>query len=78
MYIYIYIFSVDIFNICLSGIVSSFLIPIIVCSNLFLLRNYKGHDIAQMASIWLKMKKAQNEKCSHWGGLQRPIKPPSS
>ena len=26
------------------------------CSNLFLLRNYKGHYIAQMASKWLKNK----------------------
>ena len=33
----------------------NFLFPI-VCSNLFLLRNYKGHYIAQMASKWLKNK----------------------
>ena len=53
-------FSVDNFNIYLSGIVSSSLILIIVCSNLFLLHNYKGHFIAQMASKWLKNKPKMN------------------
>ena len=47
-----------------------------------MLRHYKGHHIALIASKWLnnepKMKSFLGLRPEpHWGDLQRPLKPPS-